>query len=412
MIKRLKSGSTMQRIAAILLGIAALVYAIYHIASLFDEEIATIASGVATERTVVDTTGYIFRDEVLLTSQNSGVADYSVADGARVSVGDTVASVYKSGSEMSKARLKSLDKKIALLEKSTESGRVLANLPEVEEDISDSYYALARMLAEGDTGGISKQADKLLTSMNEYSLLTDENSSVRYTLESLKQQRATILKNGGTSISEKATDSGYFYSYADGLESTFTLKAADDMTAERYSQLTATKAPKVSERVYGKLSDSAEWRFVVKVTDDEKSFFKTGETYELKFTENGNTVIPMTLTSSINEDEDGGRILVFSTNRLPDGFVFNRCQTVSIEVSAVSGIYVPKSAVYTDGGVQHVYVLKGSVVSYRRIEIVYEGKDYYLVSEKSTVESRAEYLGTNELIIVNGSNLFDGRILD
>lgn len=413
MIKSLKNGGTLQRIAALLLGVAALVYAIYHISGLFEEDIVTVASGVSHEATVVDTKGYVFRDETLLNSSNSGIADYAVSDGAHVSVGDTVAQVYANGATEKKALLKSIDRKIAILEQSTASGYTLADLPEVENEIDDTYYALAKMLAMGDTGGMDKQSDKLLVSMNTYDLLTNADASpVKKTIERLKTERENILKSAGASVAERTSQSGYFYSYADGLEESFTVAAADEITEQGYYDLVSMSAPGVSQNVYGKLSESSEWRFVVRVSAREKGYFKVGQTYELKFTENGNTVIPMTLSSEVDDTRSGGKILVFFANRLPDGFVFNRCQSASIEVSSISGIYVPKSAVHSGEGYSHVYILKGSVVCYRRIEIVYEGKDYYLVSVNAPSESNVEYLTTNELIIVNGSNLFDGRILD
>jgi len=401
----------MQRIAALLLGIAALVYAIYHIASLFGEEITTVASGITSETTVVDTTGYVFRDEKLLYSSYSGVANYTVSDGARVSKGDEIAAVHESGASTSKTLLRVLDSKISVLQRSTEADLTLADLPEVNEEISDSYYALTKMLADGDTGSIAKQADKLLLSMNKHSLLTDEDSPVDDTLSVLTKHRDDILRNGGEVIVETTDESGYFYSYTDGYEEYFNVLAADGITEKSYYELISMEAPQIAGNVYGKLSDSSEWRFVVNVSALEKNYFKVGESYELKFTENGNTVIPMTLQSEVVDKQGGGKILVFFANRLPEGFVFNRCQSVSIEVSSISGIYVPRSAVHTSGGNYNVYILKGSVVSYRRIEIIYEGRDYYLVSETPS-DNSAEYLGTNELIIVNGSNLFDGRILD
>ena len=62
-------------------------------------------------------------------------------------------------------------------------------------------------------------------------------------------------------------------------------------------------------------------------------------------------------------------------------------------------------------GERGIYVLRGNVVRFRRIEIVYTGEDYYLV--KSSVEdTEYEYLQVNDLIILNGKNLFDGRVLD
>ena len=59
-----------------------------------------------------------------------------------------------------------------------------------------------------------------------------------------------------------------------------------------------------------------------------------------------------------------------------------------------------------------VYILRGSVVHFRYIEIVYEGSDYYLVSAKGGGESGVVYLAENDLVIVGGKNLFDGRILE
>ena len=82
-------------------------------------------------------------------------------------------------------------------------------------------------------------------------------------------------------------------------------------------------------------------------------------------------------------------------------------------MDSVSGIYVPKGAIEYLDGQRGVYILKGSVVHFRAVEVIYIGNDYYLVSEKVENEaSNYAYLSSNELIIVNGQNMFEGRILD
>ena len=93
MIKKLKSGGVIQRIAAVVLCIAVFVYTVYHISSVFGEDIATISTGVSREARTVDGMGYIFRNETVLFSQNSGMADYIKKDGDKVSVGDSLATV-------------------------------------------------------------------------------------------------------------------------------------------------------------------------------------------------------------------------------------------------------------------------------------------------------------------------------
>ena len=99
--------------------VIAVIYTVYHVFNLFaNEEISTIVSGVTTESDTVGGRGYIFRDETVLYSENTGVVDYLVKDGEKVSKSQMIADVYHSDSKASKNALESLDRQIALLEKS------------------------------------------------------------------------------------------------------------------------------------------------------------------------------------------------------------------------------------------------------------------------------------------------------
>ena len=119
----------------------------------------------------------------------------------------------------------------------------------------------------------------------------------------------------------------------------------------------------------------------------------------------------MTLQRRIEVDSKDESILIFECNRLPENFSLQRCQSATIELSSVDGIYVPLSAMAKENGVRGVYVLRGSVVHFRKVDIIYNGSDYCLVAENGEDDENYAYLGTNELIITNGKNLFDGRIL-
>ena len=415
MVKKAKGGIK-QRVFALVLGVAVLVYTVYHVASLFGEDISTITTGISTETTVIDGKGYIFRDETPLYSDYGGVADYLKGDGAKVSIGEELAQIRENGTASSRSLLKYIDDRIELLERSVDAYADLSNLPEINDGTADAYYALAGMLASGDTGGISEQADKLLMNMNRHSIATEKDASpVRNTLEEMKDRRDSILNNNGVSVVEYATESGYFYSYADGYENKFTVEAADNITAAEYYKLvdgSVQADASVSLKAYGKLAHSAQWRFVMRAAEIHKGYFKEGQEYTFSFAENGNITIPMTLLSSVEDGMYGGKIMVFSSNRLPSGFVFDRCQSVSVTVSSTSGVYVPKSAVHRMGGELCVYVLKGSVVKLRRIDVIYEGRDYYLCDPEAAKNASLDYLGTNELLITKGNDLFDGRILD
>ena len=72
-------------------------------------------------------------------------------------------------------------------------------------------------------------------------------------------------------------------------------------------------------------------------------------------------------------------------------------------------------------GVIGVYVFDGMTVSFRRIEVIREFDDAYLVSSdvgEASAETgnegsaqSAPYLSRNEQIITSGKGLYDGRIL-
>ena len=414
MIKKLKGGIK-QRIVAVILGIAVLVYTAYHVSSLFGEDIATITTGVSTESVVLDGKGYVFRDETVLYSQNTGIAEYFKADGDKVHIGEALASIGVSGSSNSKIKVKSLDERIKILEESVSGDYSLADLPYINDQIDDSYYALAKMLATGDTGGIAEQTDKLLLNMNRRSIVTDgESSPVEKTLSDMKQLREGMLETGGQTMVEYSPDGGYFYSYVDGFESSFTFDKAENMTAEQYYDIVDGNSAvdnQARNTAYGKLATSSKWRFVMRVNSQQSAYFKNGNEYSFQFVENRNVKIPMTLISSANDGVNGGAILVFETNRLPQGFVFDRCQSISVTVDSHSGIYIPKEAVHRSGANYYVYILKGSVVKQRYISVVYEGKDYYLSQADVKSSESFAFIGTNELLIIKGKDLFDGRIL-
>ena len=412
MLKKLLGSVNVQRVGALIIGVAVLSYSVYHVIRLFGEDISTIATGMSTEARVIDGKGYVFRDETLLYSSATGVANYYKSDGDKVSKSEALATVGLIGDKGSQGLIKYYDEKIAILEKSVGSGKTLSDLPEINDGISDTYYSVAKMLAAGDTGAIPGEMDKLLEKMNTKSLITDENTPVSGVLDEMKEKRAALIENAGESVTEYSSESGYFYSYADGYENYFTLDAADGLTAEIFYELTSSAPEKIGDAVYGKLASSNEWMFAIRLPSINAQYFDEGGEYPVEFVENGHTVIPMTLNKVVSDGERDAKILVFRANRLPDGFVFSRAQSVSIELGSTTGIYVPRSAMHRMGGEDCVYVLKGSVVKMRRIEIIYEAKDYCLVATDVESDNTVPYLSQNEQLIVSGENLFDGRILD
>ncbi|MBO5883241.1 MAG: hypothetical protein J6Q78_02410 [Clostridia bacterium] len=403
----------------ILLAIAALValcYIFYHVIGLFGDEMTTIITGMSTENTYLDSDGYIFRDETRLYSSNKGVADYRVEDGTKISEGTTLAAVYENGGDMGTLKkIKFIDDEIRTLKKSTLEGYGVNDLPNIREDINEAYYALIDDLANRDTEELLVHIDSLKAGLNSFDYASKgSDSSVGESLEILEKAKAEIISNSGSYINETSDVGGYFYSYTDGYEDIFTIDAANSISGDSFDAMTETmgSSDDSGRRCYGKLVEHTLWKLCMEIPEEKIIYFEIGNSYEMTFSSNSGITLPMTLETTVYDEEDESYILVFYTDRLPAGFVFNRCQNVKICVNSISGIYVPKSAVHRDGNKIFVYVLKGSVVRYRNIDVLYEDREYYLVTPHENEEEWEMYLGENELLILNGKNLFDGRIMD
>lgn len=415
MAEKRRNSAFWYRLAMGLLFAIVVIYTAYHLFSLFfSDDVSTIVSGVTTERVTVGGDGYVFRDETLLYSRNSGVVDYFVRDGEKVSSGQALANVYQSGDGSSdRAMIALLDEQIALLEECSGDNVSASDLSALRKSASDTYFTLTGLLASGEAGELDYQIEKMMLTLSKISVITSGDASIKESLTALKAERNRILSGEYEAVF--STKSGYFYSSTDGYEADFTLSAAEALDGEGFYELIASaseKSENKSDGVYGKLAPNSKWILMLPLSIADAEGLGEGETYNVNFPENNNTTIPMTVERKVASEKTREIIVSLSTNRLPDNFVLERCMTAQIERSSVSGIYVPRSALVRHEGENGVYILRGSVVRFRRIDIIYQGDDYFLVAERDDKDGDYYYLGSNELIITDGNNLFDGRILD
>ncbi len=407
------SAKILKNIGIAVVCLCVLAYSVFHVSSLFSEEIGTIVVGPTTEKATTTLDGYIFRDATLVyPNKYGGAVDYLVENGEKVSAGTKLATVYSEGNSVEiKDTLALLDEQIALLESTTEQKTSVSGITELRRKASDAYYSIMKQLSGGTDIAFAAQQKKLLVALNSIALLTDEGFEIEGTLAALKASRAELLGAGGDSEAVSTQKSGYFYTGVDGYEQAFSGSAACELDRAGFLHLFAY--PEMSSDVgnsIGKMSYNSNWYFAAELDAKEAEKFDEGERYTVEFTSGGYFEIRMTVDRVLKGTGDESAVIVLSSNILPENFNFRR-QTARIVTDSVSGIYVPRSAVHRENFKEVVYILKGSVVQRRYIEVIYEGSDYYIVKENVDNGDGKTYLSSNELLIVKGSNLFDGRIL-
>ena len=413
-----KKRSFLPRTVAIVLATLIFVYMAYHLANLFlANKIETIISGVTVESDTVSGTGYIFRDETPMYGEDVGAVDYLVSDGEKISVGQKIANVYRlsnqADAERAKKELFLTDKKIELLEKSIISDAEVTDPAILKGQANDVYFNLLNLMAENDTSELDVQIEQMMVTLNKLNMLIDGTSDVKATLDILKAQRSQYLV--GESMEQFSTISGYFYYTLDGFESKFSSKVLENMTADKFYSLAYeynNSKPNIPSEIYGKLALNTRWNFALPISQAKAEALEIDNEYKLTFKENNNTTLTMTLLKKIEANARGETILVFECNKLPQNFSLERCQNAEIELSSIEGIYVPTSAMAREDGILGVYIARGSVVFFNKVDVIYRAYDYCLVAKTGEPEGGYDYLSTNELIITNGKNMFHGRILE
>lgn len=399
---------TYKRILAVLLALLTAVYLGYHVFNNLrkDASLFTVRPYTASDSAVF--TGYIFREESVLTSRTSGLCHHQYYNGEKVGADKTVATIYRFGGANVEDAILDYKKQIEILRRSEALGRL--TLDEVEKQIERLTLGIAEKNAKGDVSAADALSDELLVLFAKKDLLTSGKTNYQAEIVMLENELSRIVSSLGTPSEAITTPvSGYFYAETDGYESVFTADLARDLTIEGFDQL-LSEAPRHATNAVGTIWTSAEWYYASKTTSAVAEGFIVGVTYDCLFIDNGyQERIPMKLVSK--QTEDGDALLVFFSSSLPRDFDVTRCQRMEAVKEEYSGLRIPTSVVRVKDGVTYVFILKEGVAREREIEILWEQNGYFIVSESFEGRSERGNLRLNDLLILDNEELYDGKFI-
>ena len=402
-----------------LIALMLVAYILYHMFGGFQVETETQVSEITTAQEVLSLDAYVFRTEKIVYSKNSGSCSYLYDDGDKVALGAEIADVYTVYSDELRDSIIELDRKITLLENSSFGENVLlSDTTVIDRQINALYYAIVDNTQSGDVSYAARKRDELLVLLNKRRLITGSVSGYSDLIAEYEAEKAELTSRLST-VSETvlAENSGYFYSSVDGYEDIFSASKIKTLTIPGFKELLESEPDSYSsaETGYpiGKLATDYVWYIVCPVDANALRYFSSGEKNSVIFPYNSDVTIDMTLERIVTQSDSDEALLIFKSTKMPDGFRYLRVQTVNIIQKTYTGYRVPVSAVRIVDGRQGVYILSGNVVLFRVIEPLYEADGYFIVAEANTSnENYSQMLKINDLIIVKGKNLYDGRIVD
>lgn len=415
-------------IVTALLALGIIVYFGYHIWSTFKPDVKTEAVFQTTVTKSVDADGYIFRSEIPLNANSGGTLVPSVSEGERVRAYGEAAGVYSSADPDTVERINEIDVQIEMLSAaSVDSTITLKDATKIDNELYSVMTQIRQALSKGDSEAANNLRAELISGTNKKDILMGNSGDVAVRLSELRSQRSALVAQlGNRTETVKTNKSGYYFSESDGYEALFDPAVFEGADYDTLKNLVSA-APSGASNA-GKIVTDSKWYTVCFVDSGVGSHMKEGQRRNVTFAYNGDLTLEMKLEQLIRGEN--GYACVFSTTNMPDSFEYIRVQPVKISMAEYTGFKIRISDVRIIDGKQGVYVLDGSTVRFRLISIITDYEGYYIVetdpdveipedgeetqvpeSETETSEKYYRYLKLHDLIITEGTGLYDGRIL-
>lgn len=402
------------RIAVTMAMLGLIVYTVAHAMGFAMGNVLTTPVRRITDTQITSAEGYLFRNEEVLTTTTEGLVDSLVENGTKVGKNVSVAKVWssdKSGDALAAAQLQlsRINRSIRILEESQlKAGTPLSEANKYRAEYTALYREISAATEEGKLDQIPVLEEKLLIALNRYVSLIGDTDETRAHLQSLRQEKETLIGAASATEIKSETSSGLFYEsrYVDGFEDAFSMTALEELTPEGLHTLVESTPTLPEGQTVGKLVYGYEWYLALELSPSVAAGFGVGREYRFAFPENNGATAKLTLEKTVVGD--GTVLAVFRCESHPNDFLFYRKQTVEITVGETEGFYIPETALVNENGIMGVYVFEESTVRFRQAHIIWMGEGYAIA--KLPGEGSLTELQENDILIVSGNDLYEGKV--
>ena len=417
----MKTGSlaTKLMLAAILLTV--LIYFGVNAASYFLDPFTTTLVYDYTSENAVTVSGYVVRQEEVLTGGGGDLVYFSRGEGEKVSRGGTVALVYQSAQALQDANtLRSLEEQLEQLTYARSLASGASTSARLDEEVVSSLIAFRGAMASGSLSDAGEPGDNLRSAILKRSFAYSGTETLDAAIASLQEQIAALTASAGVGTTAiTAPAAGLFSSLVDGYESVLLPENLESMTPADYRAI----APQAVSNACGKMIYGSEWSFVTLMRTADMGKMAVGDTVSLRFQNGLNRDLPMTV-SAISGEEGGQKVVVLSSENYLGLTTLLRHQNAQIIFNSYTGLRVPRSAVriltetVTDeDGTEltekttGVYCLWGAAARFKPVQVIWQESSYILVAPADGA-SATRTLRAGDEVITAAEDLYDGKVIN
>lgn len=340
--------------------------------------------------------GMFIRDEKVVEYEGEGILQFNCSDASKLSTDSVIAYVYDDEQQIYyKKQIEKLTSLKEDYEKAQNPGTTNGVQTEaLRTKISQQYMSLIESCDSGNYENVYSSRKELAYLLNINNIITRNDTDFS---EQITQLESKIQEYKDLTVEPKdkitAGESGYFALRLDGYEGLISISDIDNLTEERIETLFNAE-PKIRKNSIGKIVSQYTTKFIG-VVDKSNKFVElnlmNNNSLNVRFSSSDDMyTMGIDIIRPINKEEDK-YLIVLDCTRLDDTVLQNRFENAELIFDEYTGIKIPRKAICFKDGVKGVYTLLGQEVTFKKIDVIYEGDDFVLSQNSNESDSLHVY---------------------
>lgn len=404
---------TVKKIASIVAIVSVCVfffsYIVYHMVSHSNNEIKTEFALKETVYKTIDTKCFVIRDEEFIKSNAQGTTVSFATNGDRVASGDTVSIVFSSSEDAATyLKAQELKKDIEHYEELSGQANFQAlNINSLNKKINRELYDYLDSVETRDFKNAIPSVELFRDSIVGMQIATGKTLDFSDNLVQLNEELSS-LDSGNLDFTEiKSKNAGYFISGADGYESTLKFSDIDSLTVKDIKKAIKSKPESVSSDIVGRTVSSFKWYIACVIDTDKTVDITFDKKLYINFPESGIERLPVTLYR-IGDKGEKDTVVIFCCDEMNKSLSDFRIEDIEIITDEYSGYKISNTSIRNIDGQQGVYIVRGNLMGFRKIRVIYSTKDYSIVDNP---DNSSGYIKLYDKVVTEGVDLYDNKLI-
>ena len=390
-------------------GVCIILYFVYQVIQMNSNPYKTELALERDIKNTVSTKAFIVRDEEYLTTDNTTGTVVSIAeDGKRVARGDSVAVVFQNTDSASAyVRISELKKEIEYYNQLKNRVGIGTNAPSSYNSLINNacinFISVSRNEIDSDFYDALNDFRDAITTRQ---LAVGKELSVDAKLAELEAELVSLESKATGYTTVASPNPGYYIGSVDGFETAISYDNVTSVDCSTINSLLSAQKQSVSGNVMGKLVDEFDWYLLCTVPYNESGDIEVGETVSVNVPNTAVGTIKCTVMHK-GDKEDESVAVVLRCNIMNRNVANLRMENIEIITDEYTGIRINNKAIREIDGEKGVFVQRGNIISFKKINILYSTEDYSVIEKVDD----SSYVRQYDTIITEGVDLYDGKVL-